>query len=130
MTAPRPEKPTEEKPVKPEARKPEAFDDLISYAKANTKDTVAFVLIIIGAVMMFFDPFWAGLIVGVVGGIYFGDEVLAVIRGSNDLLETQGHARSFIAAGILFAILIAVPSLFLGAAIAIAIRHLVLDGKK
>lgn len=134
MTAPRSEKPKpEEKPTfKAEPVKPasnETFDDLISYAKANTKDTIAFVLIIIGAVMMFFDPFWGGLIVGVVAGIYFGDEILALIKGSNDLFESQGHARSFIAAGVLFAILIAAPSLFLGGAIAIAIRHLASDKK-
>lgn len=129
MTAPRSDKPDDKPSNNRPTRSNEGFDDLISYAKANTKDTIAFVLVIIGVVMMFFDPFWGGLIVGAVGGIYFGTEIISFIRSFNDTYEQQGHARSFIGAAIIFALLISAPTLFLGAAITIGIRHLAVDSK-
>lgn len=127
MTTPRPEKPQE--PHNQGRKTPEGFDDLISYAKANTKDTIAFVLVIIGIVMLFFDTFWGGLLVGAVAGIYFGAEILKFIRNFNEIFEEQGQARGFIGGAVLFAILISVPTLFLGAAITLAIRHLAVDQK-
>lgn len=102
----------------------EKLENLVSYATANTRDTVSYVLLIIGIILMFFHSFYGGALIGLIAGLYFSSEVMALIRLGNDLIEEQGIVKSLIAGGLLLALFISAPGIFIGFALAVGIRHL------
>jgi len=106
-------------------KKNEKIEDLFTYAQAHTKDTVAYVLLILGIVWFFFHSFYGGLLIGVVSGFYFTDELMQFLKSVNDLVEEQGIARSLICGGTLLAFFIAAPGIFIGAAIVVAMTQLI-----
>src|SRR5437868_7544596 len=70
--------------------KNEKIEGLYSYAKSNTMDTVAYVFLIVGLVLLFFQPIYGGALIGIVTGIYFSDEITMLIRHLKDVVEKQG----------------------------------------
>lgn len=115
-------------PPAPE-KKPVGQDDLMLYLKTHTREAVSYVLIVLGIIMMFFDQMYGGLLVGIIAGIYFGEEIVAYLKSINTDLKAPDLARRLILAGLAIAFLIAAPSIFLGAAIAIVIQQLFLVPK-
>lgn len=105
-------------------RSNEKLDNIVSYATANTRDTISYVLLIIGIVLLFFHPFYGGLLIGLIAGFYFSSEILAVIRNFNDFVDEQGIVKSLIGAGLLLGLLISNPAIFIGIALAVAIRQI------
>src|SRR5690349_19506521 len=115
MTVNPPENP-EEKPVPPPvvSQEPPKEDtknpfrsknpeDVFEYLKSNIRETIAYALLVLGILLIYFEPLYGGTLVGLVGGIYFGDEILAAIRGWKDFVEKEGIPRSLVIAGVLFA---------------------------
>lgn len=100
------------------------YDDLLSFVKGNTKDTIAYVLVIAGILMMFFDSvsMYGGLIVGVVLGLYFAKELSYIISNASRLIEEEGLAKSLLFGALLLVIFIKAPFLFIGAGIVALIR--------
>jgi hypothetical protein len=103
-------------------------EDLIDYFKNHTRETIAYVLLIVGILLLFYAPVYGGILVGVVAGIYFGDEVVAYIRNWTTYINTShGYAavaRHLISAGVAVAFFICAPAIFLGAALSIGIKQL------
>jgi hypothetical protein len=68
------------------------------------------------------------LLVGIVAGIYFGNEIVSYIKNWKTTINSQARyaevARNIILAGVALAFLIVAPAIFLGAAIAIGIKEL------
>lgn len=106
-------------------KKNEKFDAVYQYAQDNTRDTIAYIVLIIGILLLFFNEFWGGLLVGIVVGIYFYNELLAIAQDVNAFIETQGMVRSLIIGGIAIAFFISAPMIFIGAAFAVAIKYFV-----
>jgi F0F1-type ATP synthase assembly protein I len=104
-------------------KKNEKIEGLYNYATNNTRDTIAYILMIVGIVLLFTNPFWGGLIVGLIFGYYFSAELLQIVRSANDLIEQNGMVRSLIFGGLLLALFVAEPAIFIGAAIAVALRQ-------
>lgn len=104
-------------------KKNEKIEGLYNYATNNTRDTIAYILMIVGIVLLFTNPFWGGLIVGLIFGYYFSAELLHIVRSANDLIEQNGMVRSLIFGGLLLALFVAEPAIFIGAAIAVALRQ-------
>lgn len=107
-------------------KKNENVEKLYSYAQSNTRDTIAYILMIIGIVLFIFHPFYGGLLVGLIAGLYFSQEIMSFTKHANQLIEEQGMVRSLMAGGVLIALFIAAPAVFIGAAIAVAIKQLLL----
>lgn len=102
----------------------EKLESLVGYATANTRDTISYVLLIIGIILMFFHTFYGGALIGLIAGFYFSSEIMAIVKHGNDLVEEQGIVKSLIAGGLLLALFISAPAIFIGAALAVAIRQI------
>ena len=111
-------------------KKNEKIEDLFSYAKSNTKDTITYVLMILGILMIFFEPFYGGGLIGILGGLYFSRELMVPLHDLEGFIDEQGMVRSLVLGGILLAFfLIGGYPIFIGAAVAIGIKQLVAPEK-
>lgn len=130
-SSPQPEKPKEKtgftekfKSSLDKFRTNEQMEHLVGYATSNTRDTVSYVLLIIGIVLLFFYPFYGGILVGLIAGFYYSSEVLALFQSFNEFLDDQGIVKSLILGGLFLALFISAPAIFIGIAIAVAIRQI------
>jgi len=110
-------------------KKNERIEDLYSYARSNTADTIAYVAIILGILILFFNPFWGGIIIGVVAGLYFSKEVMTPIRRFDNFVEEQGMVRTLILGGLAVGLFIEAPWIFIGAAVAVGLKQLIAPDK-
>lgn len=112
-------------------RKNEKVEEFYQYATTNTRDIIAYALLLIGILLMLFDPSWFGsTLVGVIFGLYFANDVVAVAKNLRSFIDQQGVVRSIILAGTLFALFIAVPFFFIGAAVAVGVREFIQSEEK
>lgn len=102
----------------------EKFSHLVNYATSNTRDTLSYIALIIGIVLIFFQPFYGGALVGFISGLYFSAEILAFLRNFSRLIDEQGVVRSLIAGGVILALFISAPAIFIGISIAVAVRQI------
>lgn len=105
-------------------RSNEKFNSITGFAAANTRDSIAYVVLIMGIILLFFHDFYGGLLIGIISGFYFSSEFLAFIKSLNHLIDEQGIVRSLIAGGLILGLLVSAPAIFLGIAIAIGIRQI------
>lgn len=103
----------------------EKFDDLYNFAKTNTADTIAYVVLFIGIVLWIFQYFIGGLLIGLVAGFYFGEALVVWAKNLRDYVEYEGVIRSLILIGVLLGLIIAAPSIFIGAVAAIGISYII-----
>lgn len=123
----------DKEPKAPKSNKlipPEKLDNLYEYAKTNPRDLITYVLLILGLILLFLLPTYGGLILGVVGGVYFSKELAYVVRNYEEIIEDQGFVRCLVLAGVLLGFLIAAPSIFIGAAIVVLLRLFVFSDKE
>lgn len=99
-------------------------ESLMDYFKAHTRETIAYVLLVIGIILLFFNPLYGGTLVGIVAGIYLSDEIVFFLKNCKKDFETHRVSQNLIYIGIIIAFFISAPAIFLGAAIAIAIKQL------
>ena len=101
-------------------------EDLLDYFKSHIRESISYIILVLGIILLFFDRLYGGLLVGIVTGVYFGDEIVNYIKSLknslNNLSSNPDLAKHLITLGIAFAFLITAPGVFLGAAIAIAIK--------
>lgn len=117
-------------PVKSSNKSPkEKFDGIYKYAKTNPRDVIAYLLLVVGIILLFFQPVYGGIIIGIVAGIYFGEEIISVIKGYDDFVEEQGLVRSLILLGILLAFFISAPAIFIGAALVVCLKFFLAGDK-
>jgi hypothetical protein len=106
-------------------KKNEKVDEIYQYATTNTRDTIAYILMATGLLLMLVNFSWAGsALVGVIFGFYFSNELGDIVRNYNAYIHHLGPIRSIILGGLLVAFLIAAPFVFVGAAVAVALRQL------
>lgn len=105
-------------------RSNEKLEKLIGHATANTRDTVSYVVMIIGLVLLFFHSFYGGALIGLVAGLYFSSEILAFLRNLNAFIDEQGVVKALIGGGLLFGLFISAPAIFIGLAVAVALRQI------
>ena len=108
-----------------EPEKKESFSDkIVNYASSNTRDTLAYVLMLTGIFLLFFEPAYAGALIGVIAGLYFAPELTQVIKNRQHWFNQVGSVRSLILIGLIVAFFISAPFIFFGAVIAVAARQL------
>lgn len=116
-----------QKPNDPNDKEKDSFQNIMDYAKSNTRDVVAYVLMIIGIILLFFQPVYGGLIIGVVAGVYFSKEIIQIIKELDRVVDQQGLVRSLIFGGTLLAFFISAPAIFVGAAVVIGLRYFLMN---
>lgn len=103
---------------------PKKEDSILDYLKANVRETICYILLVLGILLIYFEPLYGGLLVGIVGGIYFGDEIMDFFKYWKDFLDKEGIAKCLVLTGLALAFFIAAPAIFVGIAIAIAIKQI------
>lgn len=111
-------------------RSNEKFQNVVGYAAANTRDTISYVILIIGIVSLFFYPFYGGSLIGLIAGFYFSAEVLSFLQNFNAFVDEQGIVKSLIGGGLLLGLFISAPAIFIGISIAVAIRQILFPESK
>lgn len=81
-------------------------EDVFSFAKENTKDTIAYIFLIVGFLLLFFEPLYGGTVLGVLMGLYFTAELAGFWRNANDWVEEWGMVKTLVLAGILLSFFI------------------------
>lgn len=105
-------------------KKSDAVDKVYRFATSNVRDTIAYVLMLTGLLLLFFEPYYAGILIGVIFGLYFAPELTSLYTDFQSITEKLGPVRSFIFAGLLVAFFISAPFIFFGAIIAVAVKKL------
>lgn len=116
----------------PQGHKPSSVskDSLVDYFKNHSRETIAYILLITGILLLFADRFYfyGGILVGIVGGIYFADPIINYIKEWKVAVTSNSNyqdvARHIIMIGLVIAFFICAPAIFLGAAVAIGIKQL------
>ena len=117
----------------PEPKKQDRLEDIYQLASSNLKDTLAYVAMIIGILMLFFEPFYGGAIIGIIAGLYFTKEIITPLKSIESFIEKQGMVRSLILGGLLLGIFIEAPAIIIGMAVAVGLKQIILpenDEKK
>ncbi|GAB4238061.1 MAG: hypothetical protein Tsb0021_17820 [Chlamydiales bacterium] len=104
----------------------ETFDEIYQYAANNTRDSIAYVLLAIALILVLFVHFWGGLLIGLVGGIYFCEELVSWIKNLKTFTQHEGLNRCVVMGAVLLGFIIMAPSIFIGAAIAIGVRKMLI----
>lgn len=114
---------SEEKIEVPE-KKEERFSGLFDFAKTNTKDAIAYIILIFGIVLLFFERFSGELLIGVIFGLYYSAEIQSLFRNFNEFIEEQGIVRGIVLGVTAIALFISAPGIFIGAILAVIIKYL------
>jgi hypothetical protein len=102
-------------------------DHIVEYFKTHTRETASYVLLVLGILLLILDfTLYGGVLVGIVAGIYFGDELVSFISNFRVTFSSQGVAKNIILGGVGLAFLISAPAIFLGMGISIGIKQLFL----
>ncbi|MBA2728042.1 MAG: hypothetical protein H0U49_07715 [Parachlamydiaceae bacterium] len=109
---------------KPIRKEEKSGSDILSFMKENTRDTIAYVVLIAGIMMMFFDnvAIYGGLIVGVIFGLYFAKELAYLVTNAGTLIEEQGVPKTLMIGALLLIFLLKVPFVFIGAALVAVLK--------
>lgn len=94
-----------------------------NYAKTNTRDMIAYILLLTGLLLLFFDPSFGETLIGVIFGLYFSQELYDCFKNYELFIHQQGFVKSLVFGALLLALLISAPFIFIGAAAAVAVRR-------
>lgn len=90
-------------------------DDLLNMVKTNAKDIVAYVLLVVGIILILADSFWGGFIVGIVLGYFYRSEIIQTVMNYQRIIDQEGILKSVVIGGALLALFLGSYSLFIGA---------------
>lgn len=104
--------------------KDKGVENVFNYAKTNTRDMIAYILLLTGLLLMFFDPSYGGTLIGVIFGLYFSQELFDACKNYETFIQNEGFVKSLVFGAILLAFFFSAPFIFIGAAVAVAVRRL------
>lgn len=130
MTGPESKEPeTEEKKEAPVAPKKPIISkvdkSLFTFVKENLWETVSYILLFCGLILSIFSEFFGGLLVGLILGLYFAQEVIDRASAFKEFIGREGIFRGFIIIAAIIALLIEAPGLLIGTVIGTWIRPLI-----
>ncbi len=103
----------------------ETVQKVVDFAKTNQRDTIAYVIMVVGIIASFFKPWLGGALIGLIIGLYFADEIVSFISNFRSFVETKGLVKSLVLAGAVIALFIIAPTIFLAAAILISLKLII-----
>lgn len=128
VVPPEPEKQNEPKPEVPKTEG-DRFENFFGQATSNTRDIIAYILLVLGIILLFVQHLYGGFIIGLVAGIYFSKEIIQLIKNFEDFIDRQGLARSIVLGATVLAFFILAPAIFIGAAVIVLLRMFIFNEK-
>lgn len=104
----------------------DAMTNLWRQLKANTA-IILYALLALGLVLLLTVPALGGAIIGFIGGYVFSDEITRYAISLKNTIEHEEVLRGVILGVVLIAFIIEAPSIVISAAIAIAVRRLIVQ---
>lgn len=112
-------------------KKNEKVEEALNYASSNTRDVVAYVLLVAGLILMLTESArYGATLIGVIFGLYFSDQILSFLKNFRNLTGRIGMLHSLILGATLLALFISSPFIFIGAGVALAVREFIMTDKK
>jgi hypothetical protein len=105
-------------------------DGLYTYAKYNTRDVIAYILLLVGLLLMFYEPAYGEILVGLIFGLYYSNELINSIHHIDLFIERQGFVKSLILGGLLIGFLIAAPFIYIGIVLVVGLKYLLMTSGK
>lgn len=105
-------------------KKNQRLNRIYDYSQQNPRDTIAYILLVLGMIILFFNPFFGALLIGIVLGLYYSAEFLFVFYHLNEFIHEQGIVRSITAGAALLAIAFGAPGLVIGTGFSVMLRSL------
>lgn len=99
-------------------------EDLMSYARNNTFDTIAYAVLVLGILLLFFQPLLGQLLIGVVAGFYFSKPISRELYNFKNRVTVEPLVHSLILIGTLLGLFICAPGIFIAACLVAWIFHL------
>lgn len=97
-----------------EKEKPTFIGGAVDMAKSNIGDTIAYIILIGGLLFSFFHPFFGGMPVGFIMGLYFSKKVFEMTAEFRAYISNEGIFHGFIIIASVAALAISAPGLCLG----------------
>ncbi|MDP1880567.1 MAG: hypothetical protein Q8K60_06480 [Parachlamydiaceae bacterium] len=136
-----PPSPLNQDPLKKEKReeKKDAFEEKVrenlqdardskssalnDYTNYTVHQIITYILLVLGLILFIFNNLIGGLIIGIVVGYYYSNDIIVYLRNFRYL--TSDHLRFVTLIFLLIALFIAAPGIFVGAAIVAAFRQVI-----
>ncbi len=107
----------------PEPKDPKKeIKGLIQFVQENRWESISYVIMFGGLILSIFDPFLGGILVGLILGIYFSQEIIERSISFKEMIIRDGVFRGFIVIAAVLALLIEAPGLLLGTIIGALLR--------
>jgi hypothetical protein len=97
---------------------------MANYAKSNTRDMLAYILLLTGLLLLFFESSFGDTLIGVIFGLYFSNELYQSCKNYELFIQQQGFVKCIVFGALLLALFISAPFIFIGAAAAVIVRRL------
>lgn len=92
------------------------------FINENKWEIASYVLLIFGLFVSFANQFFGGLLVGLVLGVYFSQEIVDKVGSFKSFIDREGIFRGFIIVAAILALLILAAGLLIGTAIGAWVR--------
>lgn len=99
------------------------------YAVSNKEQTVTYILLALGILLLFFNPLFGEIIVGLVAGYHFAPQIVYYLRNLSQIFEGQDQLRYIVLTGTLIALFITAPGIFIGAVIAALFKQFIFSNR-
>ena len=106
------------------------LDELYNFSKNNTRDTVALLILFIGILLAFFQPTVGSVLIGLIIGIYFANEITKTVNSIENIITNQGMIRSLILGLFALSLLVYVPYIVIGTALGVGLHVLLIPSSK
>jgi len=125
----------EDEPNKKEESKNKYYDAdrvnvFIKEASQNTRDIIAYILLLGGLLLLPFRPFIGGVLVGIVFGLYFSKLLIKPLKQLEEAVDNLGVVKSIILAAFFLALLVVAPGIVVGALAGVGIKELLVADRK
>lgn len=111
-------------------KKNKNLEGAIEYAQSHKSDTIAYALLGVGILWLLFQPFYGGLLIGLVAGFYFSKSLSHFARHLPNCVEQYGLSKCVVMGVTFLALLLLAPGILIGAALSVAAVEFFLVTKK
>ncbi|MBA3722484.1 MAG: hypothetical protein H0W88_08795 [Parachlamydiaceae bacterium] len=96
------------------------------YAQSNKEQSITYILLALGVILIFLTPFVGGLILGAIAGYHFAQQIFFYLSHLNQIIDGQDQLRYIVLTAVLIGLFIAAPGIFIGAIISAIFTQLIL----